>query len=271
MPSLPPPAPVPPSDQLTFPAPLIPLFTPYLPPPPTSPSPPSRLPFLTLTFATSLDSSLSLGPGIRTALSGPSSKAMTHFLRSRHSAILIGVNTALADDPGLNCRLPSPATHPRPIILDPRARWRPTREAKVLALARAGYGLAPFVLVAEGVVVEEGVRGVVEGCGGRFLEVKVGDGGRFAWRDVLGVLKGEGLESVMVEGGGEVINGLLGAEGEGVVDAVVVTVAPTWLGRGGVVVSPEREERGRAAARVEGGRWIPLGEDVVLCGRLKRG
>lgn len=269
MPSLPPPSPVPPSDQLTFPAPLTPLFTPYLPP--ASPTLTPRLPFLTLTFATSLDSSLSLGPGIRTTLSGPASKAMTHFLRSRHAAILIGVNTALADDPGLNCRLPPPATHPRPIILDPRARWRPSGDAKVLALARAGYGLAPFVLVAEGTGVEEGVRGVVEGCGGRFVEVALGEGGRFAWRDVLGVLGGEGLESVMVEGGGEVINGLLGAEGEGVVDAVVVTVAPTWLGKGGVVVSPKREERGRAAARVEGGRWIPLGEDVVLCGRLKRG
>ncbi|KAK0751170.1 dihydrofolate reductase-like domain-containing protein [Schizothecium vesticola] len=247
MPPLPPPTCVPPSDLLTFPPSLIPLFTPYLP---TPPSPSHPLPFLTLTFATSLDSALSLGPGLRTVLSGPASKAMTHFLRSRHAAILIGVNTTLADDPSLNCRLPSPSgthTHPRPIILDPRARWRPTPDAKVLALARAGHGLAPFVLVAEGTAVDAGVRDVVEGHGGRYIAVAVGEGGRFAWRNVLGVLQGEGLESVMVEGGGEEV-----------VDAVVLTVAPTWV------------ERGRAAARVEGGRWIPLGEDVVLCGRLKK-
>ncbi|KAK1831404.1 dihydrofolate reductase-like domain-containing protein [Podospora conica] len=267
MPPLPPPTPVPPTDQLTFPSSLIPLFTPYLPPSPPPSSTP-RPPFLTLTFATSLDSSLSLGPGLRTALSGPASKSMTHFLRSRHAAILIGVSTAVADDPGLNCRLPDGA-HPRPVILDPRARWRPSADAKVLALARAGYGLGPLVLVGEGVVVDGETRGVVEGSGGRFVGVRVGEGGRFAWRDVLEVLGGEGLGSVMVEGGGEVINGLLGVGGREVVDVVVVTVAPTWLGRGGVVVAPEREERGRAAARVEGGRWIPLGEDVVLCGRLK--
>ncbi|KAJ6144622.1 hypothetical protein N7470_008517 [Penicillium chermesinum] len=63
------------------------------------------LPFTTLTFATSLDSALALAPGTRTVLSGPQSKAMTHYLRSRHDGILIGVGTALADDPGLNCRI----------------------------------------------------------------------------------------------------------------------------------------------------------------------
>ena len=63
------------------------------------------LPFVTLTFATSLDSALSLAPGTQTALSGPQSKAMTHFLRSEHDAIMVGVGTAVADNPSLNCRL----------------------------------------------------------------------------------------------------------------------------------------------------------------------
>src|SRR4051812_7789929 len=84
-------------------------------------------PHVTLTFATSLDSQLSLAPGVRTTLSGPRSKAMTHYLRSKHDAILVGVGTAIADDPGLNCRLHGVGGYggqglegqPRPLILDP--------------------------------------------------------------------------------------------------------------------------------------------------------
>src|SRR5947207_2217592 len=66
---------------------------------------PTAKPHVTLTYAASLDSSISLSPGTQTHLSGHLSKAMTHYLRSRHSAILIGVGTAAVDDPGLNCRL----------------------------------------------------------------------------------------------------------------------------------------------------------------------
>ena len=65
----------------------------------------SGFPHVTLTYATSMDSSLTLAPGMQTILSGPESKAMTHYLRSKHDAIVIGVGTATADDPGLNCRL----------------------------------------------------------------------------------------------------------------------------------------------------------------------
>ena len=62
-------------------------------------------PFVTVTYAQSMDSMLAAAPGLQTHLSGAETKRMTHALRSCHDAILIGVNTALADDPGLNCRL----------------------------------------------------------------------------------------------------------------------------------------------------------------------
>ena len=77
---------------------------PYIPAPNRQPRD-ATLPFVTLTFATSLDSALSLAPGAQTALSGPQSKAMTHYLRSRHDGIMVGVGTAIADNPSLNCRI----------------------------------------------------------------------------------------------------------------------------------------------------------------------
>ncbi|KAK5660317.1 hypothetical protein OQA88_12857 [Cercophora sp. LCS_1] len=248
---------------LTIPPTLPPLLEPHVPPPSSSQS--QSKPFLTLTFATSLDSSLSLAPGVRTALSGPESKAMTHYLRSRHDAILIGAGTAIADDPGLNCRIAG-GSSPRPIVLDPRGRWVFSRESKVLQLVTEGKGLAPWVFVGEGVDVDEGRRGLLEERGGRYVPVRTEEG-RFRWRDLLDVLKGLGVRSVMVEGGGEVINSLLRGEERRMVDSVIVTIAPTWLGKGGVVVSPERDQDG--PVRLTEVKWIPLGEDVVVCGRIK--
>ncbi|KAG7126286.1 2 like protein [Verticillium longisporum] len=168
-------------------------------------------PFVTLTFATSLDSSLSLAPGTRTRLSGSESKAMTHYLRSRHDAICVGVGTVVADDPALNCRIEGVGLkkQPRPIIIDPSCRWEVSARSKVLEVARAGLGLAPYVITSRW-DVDPARRGLLEQHGGKFITVQmdVAGSGRFAWRDILAALHREGLGSVMIEGGGQVINSL---------------------------------------------------------------
>lgn len=234
-------------------------------------------PFVTVTFATSLDSSLSLAPGTRTRLSGPESKAMTHYLRSRHDAILVGVGTVIADDPALNCRISGArlSSQPRPIVLDPRGRWDVAFQSKVLEVARAGLGLAPYVITARR-DVDPARRELLEQHGGKYILVAaLPSSGRFEWVDVLEVLLGQGLQSLMIEGGAEVINSLLAPESHGLVDSVIVTIAPTWLGQGGVVVSPPRVQDAQgvplSAARLSSVSWIPLGEDAVLCGKLGHG
>lgn len=260
------------SEGLSFPSASVALLDPYLP----SALPEPR-PFVTLTFATSLDSSLSLAPGVRTRLSGPESKAMTHFLRSRHSAILIGVSTMLADDPGLNCRITGLTSHPRPIIIDPHLRWTPSIEDKVLRLSKEGQGLAPYVITGVKDIPATSAS-ILHEYGGKYIRVgsiaAPGENGRvrFDWHDVFGVLQSEGLSSVMVEGGGEIINSLLNPSYNSLVDSVIVTVAPVWLGKGGVVVSPERVEDTDGVpvpvARLSNVKWHPFGSDVVLCGNL---
>ncbi|KAA8650324.1 RibD family protein [Aspergillus tanneri] len=243
-----------------------------------------HLPFTTLTFATSLDSSLALSPGVRTVLSGPQSKAMTHYLRSRHDAILIGVGTAVADNPGLNCRIAGVGGYggegltgqPRPIVIDPTARWDFTEESKILVLAREGQGRAPYIITCVD-SPPSAKRALLERHGGKYitLDVLTTDDGshRIDWTVILQCLKNEGLSSVMVEGGGSIINSLLEPTSQQLIDSVIVTIAPTWLGQGGVVVSPKRrvDDEGAAipASRLTGVKWYPFGEDVVLCGKIK--
>jgi 2,5-diamino-6-(ribosylamino)-4(3H)-pyrimidinone 5'-phosphate reductase len=92
------------------------------------------------------------------------------------------------------------------------------------------------------------------------------------WVDIWSALADEGIRSVMVEGGGAVINDLIGTPDLNMVDAVIVTIAPVWLGRGGVQVCPEarvKDGKRLAVSRLVDVKWIPLGEDVVLCGHPK--
>ncbi|KAF1845247.1 5-amino-6-uracil reductase-like protein [Cucurbitaria berberidis CBS 394.84] len=250
---------------------------PYLP----SPSPHLSKPFVTLTFATSLDSQLSLAPGVQTALSGPESKAMTHYLRSKHDAILIGVGTAVADNPSLNCRIegvggyggPGLVAQPRPVVVDPKGRWDFDAESKVMKLAKEGKGKAPWLVT--GASISQEKRDLLERAGGKVLEFLSSSNqpslltSSISWSAMLDVLADQGVKSVMIEGGGVVINDLLSSANFKLIDSVVVTLAPTWLGKGGVQVCPnERIEDGRRlpVGRLKDVKWIPLGEDVVLCG-----
>ncbi len=197
---------------------------------------------------------------------------MTHYLRSKHSAILIGVGTALADDPGLNCRLEGVGVEeqPWPIVVDPSGRWRFDGEERVLRNVREGRGKGLVVITAkkEG---EERRNDVLESHGGEVWQIEAGKEGRIAWEEIFRAIKRKGLDSVMVEGGGTVINELLRSENLHLVDSVIVTIAPTYLGKGGVVVSPEGRADGEgkpmSALRLGDVKWLPLGEDVVMCGK----
>jgi 2,5-diamino-6-(ribosylamino)-4(3H)-pyrimidinone 5'-phosphate reductase len=200
---------------------------------------------------------------------------MTHYLRSRHDAICIGVGTAIADDPGLNCRLQGVETdqQPRPIVIDPRLRWQIKRESKVLQLVRAGRGLAPFIITSD-CTPRQSQKDLLEEHGGKYIFLGNGSlsGQRFRWSNILHAVSAEGLRSIMIEGGGDIINSLLEPESNQLIDSVILTIAPTWLGQGGVVVSPPRRlgshDEPIPAARLADTTWMPLGEDVVLCGRV---
>ncbi|ESZ90695.1 5-amino-6-(5-phosphoribosylamino)uracil reductase [Sclerotinia borealis F-4128] len=235
-------------------------------------------PHITLTYATSMDSQITISPGIGSPISGPASKAMTHYLRSRHDAILIGVNTAIADNPSLNCRLEGVGGYgggdslegqPRPIIVDPKGRWNFGKNNKIFELVKHGKGKAPWIITAERenkISFEK--REFLNAVGGKFIFLSPDEAGKFSWDRILRALWEEGVESMMIEGGAEIINGVL-AEGRELIDGVIVTIAPVWLGKGGVVVSPERENQETEAVRLKEVKWVPLGQDVVCCGRAQ--
>ncbi|KKZ66721.1 5-amino-6-(5-phosphoribosylamino)uracil reductase [[Emmonsia] crescens] len=267
-----------PPDALSFPSYSLEFLQPYLPRYEEG----RQFPFVTLTYASSMDAKVSLFPGVQTALSGPESKVMTHYLRSRHDAILIGVGTAMADNPGLNCRLAGSGGfgglgkmwQPRPIIVDPTGRWPADPECRLLKTAKEGKGKAPWVIVSPGANIEPAKVLALKTHGGDYLRiVEYNQSWRLRWEAILRALGTEGITSVMIEGGATVISELLNPEYVDFVDSLIVTVAPTFLGRAGVGVSPDAKKNNTGepinALNPRDIKWQPLGQDVVMCGKIR--
>lgn len=227
-----------------------------------------KLPFVTLTYAASLDSQIAMAPGLQTALSGVESKSMTHYLRTKHDAILIGVGTAICDDPTLNSRIDSAidcglVMQPRPIILDPRARWNFSEDSKVIKAAMSLSGKAPWIFV-------DTRYSEVPSCVDRDLLKRVGGEYIFCksttFEDVLKVLAGKSIKSVMVEGGAKIIEHVINSAST-FINTTIITIAPVYLGQGGVKVSPNSDATApdKPAMRFTNVTWIPLGQDVAMC------
>ncbi|KAI0778724.1 bacterial bifunctional deaminase-reductase [Trametes elegans] len=225
------------------------------PPPSPETSDVSR-PYVTLTFAQSLDAKIAGSGGTQLALSGKESMVMTHWMRTLHDAILVGIGTALNDDPQLNTRhlppLPTGYSRgyrlPRPVVLDTHLRLPP--DCRLLKNYQAGRGRRPWVICAPqraspGIAETEAFAhraATLQSAGARVVELDAdATTGTIAIPDLLATLRSLGVRSLMVEGGARVIRSFLAsaraptaAAGTPCVDALVVTVAPALVGAAGV-------------------------------------
>ncbi|OBA19091.1 riboflavin-specific deaminase [Metschnikowia bicuspidata var. bicuspidata NRRL YB-4993] len=231
---------------------LVPFLKPYLP------VPKDDRPFVTLTWAQSLDSRIASRPGVQTKISHLETKTMTHYLRACHDAILVGVGTVLADDPKLNCRYGN-SYKIRPVVVDPSGKWDYT-SSTLCKLRAEGQGLAPLILVSNDVNISTETENILNSQDGAFCRLPFDRMNRANnWELVLNALHNMGIKSVMVEGGAVVINDLIQSS---MVDSVVITVGPVFLGRNGVEVSPAIERR---LVDVD---WWKGQRDSVVAGRL---
>ena len=164
---------------------------------------------VTLKLATSLDGRIATADGESRWITGEAARLEGHRLRARHDAILVGVETVLKDDPELTARLPGRSVdQPLRVVLDSRLR---TPETAKLA------GENTLILTA----VEARAVG-----GAQVRQVEAEDG-RPSIPAVLKALKAAGVESVLIEGGGQVAAAFLRA---GAVDRLEWFRAPILLG-----------------------------------------
>lgn len=246
-------------------------------------------PKVCLTWAQSLDGKLAAAPGRQTLISCDESMQMTHALRALHASIMVGIGTVLADDPRLSCRLnertyqalnqvcarhgrtlPSPLDlNPCPVILDsllrlsPQARCLQTRLPTPLRKPLVFGGKCPQSSNRSSPRVTQELDHRTEVV---LVDQKMKSGGStsaLCERSVLRCLKDRGIDSVMIEGGANVISSFLEAS---LWDIAIVTIAPTIF-RQGVSLDVRRELPAPVATRFSEPSYFQLGNDIVLVAR----
>ena len=218
---------------------------------------PGGEPFVTLTYAQSLDGSISAHRGSALALSSPHSLAMTHALRAAHDALVVGIETVLGDDPSLTVRLVE-GDDPVPVVLD--SHLRTPHSARLLRdrLVR------PLIATTAGANAAR--QRALEEAGARVERFPADGEGRVDLAAVLAHLAGAGVRSVMVEGGARVITSFLSRR---LVDRVVLTIAPLFVGGLNAVESLMRlNDFGFPALRDVRSRMV--GPDFVVVGDMSR-
>lgn len=187
---------------------------------------------VTLKLATSLDGRIATASGESRWITGPRAREEVHRLRAMHQAILVGVETAIADDPELTVRLPGfVGIQPVRVVLDSRQRLPLTSK-----LVREAHRLPTVVVTVENPnnrLTDAGVTVIqVASNEGRpdpkaVLEALRADfAGRIA--EQLGAAPDVAVETkVMIEGGGQVAASFLSA---GLVDQIEWFRAPIILG-----------------------------------------
>jgi riboflavin-specific deaminase-like protein len=192
-----------------------------------------------------LDGRIATASGHSRYINGPDGLAHLHRLRSLVDGVVIGVRTALADDPQLTVRQVA-GPNPTRIVLDPNGRLAGNARlftadgARRILITTPGTRCEPPPEVE---VITLPVRG-----------------GSIAPAAILAALAERGLRRILIEGGADTISRFLAA---GCLDRLHVTVAPVIFGSGrpGFVLPPvERADQAlRAPMRI-----FQLGDDVLF-------
>ncbi len=182
-------------------------------------------PLVTLKAATTLDGRIATHGGESQWITGAAARARGHALRANHDAILVGIGTALADDPALTCRLPGlEGRSPVRIVVDGRLRLPLTS-----ALVRTAKETPTWIVVMEG--HDERRAAVLRDCGVELIVVPADAAGRPDLFAAMRAFAGRGLTRVLVEGGAALAASLLRAD---LVDRIEWFRAACLIGGDGV-------------------------------------
>jgi diaminohydroxyphosphoribosylaminopyrimidine deaminase/5-amino-6-(5-phosphoribosylamino)uracil reductase len=178
-----------------------------------------KRPFIALKMASSLDGKIATFSGDSKWITNEKSRAFAHHLRLQYSAILVGINTVLVDDPALNVRLKNAKTrNPLRIVLDSKLQI-PMR-AKILNIDIAPTWIAT-TKQASSIKIKQ-----LEDIGIKVLVCPEKEG-KISLRFLIKELGKEDIDSLLVEGGG-MVN--FSFAKENLVDKVYAFLAPKLIG-----------------------------------------
>lgn len=162
-------------------------------------------PLVTLKAASTLDGRIATHRGDSQWITGAAARRRGHMIRMTHDAIVVGIGTALVDDPELTCRLPGlEERSPVRVVIDTRLRLPLVSKLVCTALETPTW-------VAVSAETEADRRAVYEDLGVVVLPIEVGEDHHLEPIAILKALGAHGLTRVLVEGGSAVAASLMRA------------------------------------------------------------
>ncbi len=176
-------------------------------------------PYVTVKLAVSADGMIGKAGAGQVAITGPKARAAVQLLRAESDAILVGIGTAIADDPLLTCRAPG-LEHRSPIrvVLD--------RRLELPLSSNLAKTAAEVPVISVGLVNGEDRRAALRDAGIEILDQDPTD-----LAMLLTTLGGRGISSLLVEGGAKTIRSFLAAS---LVDRILLFQAPITIGTDGL-------------------------------------
>jgi diaminohydroxyphosphoribosylaminopyrimidine deaminase/5-amino-6-(5-phosphoribosylamino)uracil reductase len=182
----------------------------------------TQLPYVTLKIASSMDGKIALANGKSKWITGEKAREFVQELRIKNDAIIIGINTALKDDPTLNVRLEGQAQYnPIRIVLDKNL------SLPINSKLCNSINLAPLWLVTTKdefcdqakILQDKGAKIIHVDAAGPYIKQALAK---------LGALK---VSSLLVEGGGATFSAFLKAK---MVDRLIWITANKIIGNDGI-------------------------------------
>lgn len=179
-----------------------------------------KRPHVTLKLAVSSDGKTALAGRLPVQITGSAARTRVHLMRAMNDAVLIGIGTALSDDPMLTCRLPGMARHsPVRVVLDSQLRL-PLESTLV-----ASSSITPLWIIAAEDAPRDKEQALQE-AGVEVLRV-ARKGSALDLHKALEALAARGITRVLVEAGPILAAAFLK---ESLIDEAVIMRSPTPLG-----------------------------------------
>ncbi len=219
-----------------------------------------RTPYVIMKYAMTADGKIATKTGASKWITGEAARMEVQKLRSRCMGIMAGIGTVLADDPMLNVRIPDRRSPVR-IICDSSLRiptdsqiCRTAREYRTIIVCAFDPSKEP----------EEADRQKREGLerlGAEVLSVSDGSG-RVDLKKLMEILGCQGIDSILLEGGGTLNDSALRA---GIVQEIQAFIAPKIFGgdKARTPVAGVGAELPDGAARIKLQKVSQIGEDLL--------
>ena len=217
-------------------------------------------PWVLFKSAMTLDGKVATRDGDSKWISGVASRELAHHWRASVDAVVIGIGTALADDPQLTARVENVHRQPRRVVFDSLARL-PLSSQLVSATAEV-----PLIVVVSRAAPRTETD-ALEAAGADVI-LATGENEPARVRSALDQLGGLGVAAILLEGGPHLAGAFLDA---GEIDEVRLFLAPMLLG-GRSARDPLEGEGVERIAEAISALTLDcerVGEDLLISARLR--